>query len=116
MYFPYVNCTPLVDWQLDTATNHQRSLAVLKFRVPRHCILAIPEMVSLILWHPETTTFSVKLINWLLAIWKRSSKGQIPQGYFLLFVRTHFVTFIPNLRTFNTDSFSLQVVKSAESP
>ena len=67
-YASYVNCTPLVDWQLDTATNHQRSLAVLKFRVPRHCILAIPEMVSLILWHPETTTFSVKLINWLLAI------------------------------------------------
>ena len=55
---------PFVDLQLETATNHHRSLAVLKFLVPLHLTtLVCKERLVFSISQPDTAIFSVKLIN-----------------------------------------------------
>ena len=58
---------PFVELQLETATNHQRSLAVLKFRVPLHWISLVSSKEVLTTSHPETAIRCVKLMNWLFS-------------------------------------------------
>lgn len=67
----YLILSPDVELQFETATNHHRSRAVLKFRVPRHLmneaadpsLSSDPETVSFSKVHPDTTTSVVRFTN-----------------------------------------------------
>ena len=66
--YAYLSCIPLLELQLETATNHHRSRAVLKFLVPSHRIMGSkPVTLRVILLHPDTGISVVKLINWLFS-------------------------------------------------
>ena len=61
---PYRSCSPLVELQLETATNHHLSLAVLKFRVPLQEIrAAAPVLFRVRRVQPEMTIAVVRLMN-----------------------------------------------------
>ena len=64
----YRNCSPFVELQLETATNHHLSLAVLKFRVPLQVIrAAAPVLFRVRRVQPEMTIAVVRLMNWLFS-------------------------------------------------
>ena len=64
----YLRLSPLLELQLETATNHHLSLAVLKFLVPLQTIRGTaPVMFTFILWQPEITMAVVRLMNWLFS-------------------------------------------------
>lgn len=60
----YRNCSPFVELQLETATNHHLSLAVLKFRVPLQVIrAAAPVLFRVRRVQPEMTIAVVRFMN-----------------------------------------------------
>ena len=64
----YRNCSPFVELQLETATNHHLSLAVLKLRVPLQEIrAAAPVLFRVRRVQPEMTIAVVRLMNWLFS-------------------------------------------------
>ena len=64
MTTPHRNCSPFVELQFETATNHHLSLAVLKFRDPSHVMrAAAPVRFGVRRVQPEMTIAVVRLMN-----------------------------------------------------